>query len=78
MLVPSTRCGGKPAVSSAGMVSRPPPPAMASIKPAVNATRARMASVVGSTASSRGKGIKKTTYVRLRSDPAVLVRGSCA
>ena len=47
---------GMPAVSSAGVVSKPPPPAMASIKPATKATAARMARVVRSTLSSKGMG----------------------
>ncbi|MNP45714.1 hypothetical protein D3C76_1396590 [compost metagenome] len=54
LLVPSTRCGGMPAVSRAGVVSRPPPPAMASMKPATKATAARIARVVRSTLSSKG------------------------
>ncbi|MNC61748.1 hypothetical protein D3C75_1117110 [compost metagenome] len=56
MLVPSTRCGGMPAVSRAGVVSKPPPPAMASMKPATKATRARISRVRGSTVSSKGMG----------------------
>ncbi|MOA54918.1 hypothetical protein D3C78_1786180 [compost metagenome] len=54
LLVPKTRCGGKPAVSSAGVVSSPPPPAIASMKPAMKATTARIARVVRSTLSSKG------------------------
>ncbi|MCY1378754.1 hypothetical protein D9M69_664160 [compost metagenome] len=56
LLVPSTRCGGRPAVNKAGVVNSPPPPAMASMKPATKATKARMARVERSTLSSKGMG----------------------
>ena len=37
LLVPSAATGGKPARSNAGMVIRPPPPAIESTKPAAKA-----------------------------------------
>jgi len=52
LLVPRVRWGGRPAVKSAGTVSIPPPPAIASIKPAAKATAQSSAHVVGSKANS--------------------------
>ena len=52
LLVAMALTGGRPAAISAGMVSNPPPPAMASMRPATKATAISRAIV--SVASSIG------------------------
>ena len=51
LFVPRAAAGGMPVINKAGIVINPPPPAIASIKPAMNATANKMAKI--STPNSR-------------------------
>ena len=48
LLVPRAAWGGIPAISSEGSRMRPPPPAMLSMKPAINDIRQRNKTINGS------------------------------
>ena len=52
LLVPKAMCGGRPEDNKTGTVNKPPPPATASIKPAIKPTRDNVTNKWGSEKSS--------------------------
>jgi hypothetical protein len=68
LLVPKAICGGKPAASNAGTEINPPPPAMASMNPALSPARKRSAmisQVMNDEASSRKRDEFQTAAEKL-------------